>query len=456
MLSRTSLLEKIVDLSSEGLMVVNREGVIIKVNKSFQIIHNVPENEAVGRHVTEVIENTRMHVVASTGVPELNRVQRIKGVDYLVSRIPIIEHDTCVGVIGKLIFIDLRRLPELIENINKRSMVYRESLMHAREHVGSCKYTFDDIVTNSPAGKAVKKLAMRAASSDANVLVTGESGVGKELYSHSIHHLSNRRNGPFICINCSAIQDNLFESELFGYEEGAFTGARKKGKRGKFELANNGTIFLDEVGEIPVNVQAKLLRVLQERELDKVGGERLMKINVRVISATNKDLSTLINEGKFRKDLFYRLNVIPVYIPPLRERHEDIPAIIAKRWEKLQQDRGIYHKWLGESALKVMQEFPWPGNERELVNILERVMTIVIQEEITGEHIQMCLMGGNSPPKFFPTPNHTNLNDLLQSTEKFAISSALARTNNNKSKAAEVLGITRSLLYKRMHFYELL
>lgn len=456
MSSQTSLLERIADLSADGMYVVDREGIIVKVNRSWELMHNIPAEEAVGRHVTEVIENTRLHIVASTGVPELNRVQRIRGVEYLVSRIPIVENDTCIGVIGKVILKDLRRLPEFIDSISRGSLECRESLVHAEEHCSYCKYSFDDIISVSSPGRAVKKMAMRAAASEANVLITGESGVGKELYSHSIHQMSPRRKGPFVCINCSAIQDSLFESELFGYEEGAFTGARKKGKKGKFELANNGTIFLDEIGDMPMNVQAKLLRVLQERELDKVGGERSMEINVRVISATNRDLPLLINEGNFRKDLFYRLNVIPIYIPPLRERREDIPEIISKRWEKLQQKHGIYHKWLGESALQVLQEFPWPGNERELVNILERAMTIVIQEEITGEHIQMCLMGGKNPPKFFPSSSHTNLNDLLQSTEKFAITSALARTNNNKSKAAEILGITRSLLYKRMHFYGLL
>ena len=447
-----NLIRKILDVSADGLMVVNREGIIVYVNQSFVDIHNIPEKEAVGRHVTKIIENTRMHFVAETGMAETDAIQTIHGRDVVVSRIPLIEDDECIGAVGKIRFLDVGEVKDLTERVNKIEKQLRKTpLKNTDTH-----YTFADIVAFSASSLNAKKSAYRSATCDASVLLLGESGVGKEVYAHSIHNLSKRNKGPFIRLNCSAIQQELFESELFGYEEGAFTGAKKGGRKGKFEQAHTGTIFLDEIGDMPLNAQAKLLRVLQEKEIDKLGGEKIVHIDVRVIAATNQNLEQLVEEGKFRKDLFYRLNVIPIILPPLRERELDIPELIRLFWKQLKKDHGIYYKQLDHSALMVMQKYEWPGNIRELRNILERAMTVVLQDTVTAEHIQTIIMGQRGMGDDNCTQNECELTKLVENTEKKAISIALVRANNNRSQAAKILGISRALLYKKMHYYKLI
>ncbi len=448
-------LRKILDLAVKGLMVVNCQGIIIYINKSFETMHHVTYEEAVGKHVTDVIENTRLHIVAQTGVAERDEVQIIHGHEYVVSRMPITEGDKCLGAIGTIRFEytnELKRLNNKVEQL-------KDELKKSNNKINKNPYTnftFDDIIAIDETSIKIKEIALRATSSDSTVLLLGESGVGKEVYAQSIHNLSKRNKGPFIRMNCSAIQETLFESELFGYEEGAFTGAKKGGKKGKFELANNGTIFLDEIGDMPLNVQSRLLRVLQEREIDKLGSEQIIKIDVRLIAATNKNLSELVKKGSFRKDLFYRLNVIPINIPPLRERKEDIPELIKLFWKKLQVKLGVYHKTLSFGALNVLEDYNWPGNVRELLNILERIMAVVPANEITADHILTIIKGQDSAEPVIHANIPNNLPSLMQSTEKRAISEALVITNNNRLKAAKILGISRALLYKKMHYYNMI
>jgi transcriptional regulator with PAS, ATPase and Fis domain len=446
------LMRTILDLSVEGLQVVNKDGIITFVNRSFEEIHNIPASEAVGRHVTEVIENTRMHIVARTGVPELDEIQRIGKRRFVVSRIPIKRKGQCVGALGKIVFRHLDQVDLLarkVENLKKQVEFYRQKQGAPPETL----FTFDDIVARAPASEKAKETAMRAAPTDTTVLLLGESGVGKEVYAHSIHHLSLRCRGPFIRVNCSAIQNDLFESELFGYEEGAFTGAKKGGKQGKFEQANFGTIFLDEITEVPLDIQSKLLRVLQEQEIEKIGQESLKRVDVRIIAATNQDIQKLVEQGKFRKDLFYRLNVIPILIPPLRERREDILELVRILWDQLAKKHGIYHKSLGPDALQVMEEYDWPGNIREMRNVLERSLTIILQDTITAEQIQMIMVGSRETVTECMKNEECRLDALVESTERRAISFALARCNNNRMQAAKILGVSRALLYKKMHQY---
>ncbi len=445
-----SITRKVIDLCADGLMIVNREGIIIYVNKSFEEIHNIPKVLAMGRHVTDIIENTRMHIVAQTATAELDKIQIIKGRKVVVSRIPIIDDGQCVGAVGKIKYLSLEEVKALTQNIFK----LEKKLLNGKAHGSDTRFTFNDIVAASLSSQNLKRNAMLAASSHATILLLGESGVGKEVFAQSIHALSSRCTGPFIRINCSAICEDLFEAELFGYEEGAFTGAKKGGKKGKFELADMGTIFLDEIGEMPLNTQAKLLRVIQEREIDKVGGEMLNNVDVRIIAATNKDLEKSVKNGTFRKDLFYRLNVIPMQIPPLRERRDDVPELIRVIWKELKKENGIYHKSLDPAALTTLCAYDWPGNIRELRNVLERALILVIQETITADHIQTILFG-QSPPcnnVCLSDPN-CNLKMLLERTEKSAISQALIITDNNRCRAAKKLGISRALLYKRLHYY---
>ena len=450
----STLLKKVLDLSVKGLMIVDKFGVLIFITESFAKIHNVKVEDAIGKHVRDVIENTRMHIVAQTGIAEQDELQQIHGHEYVVSRIPIIENGVCLGAIGIIRFEYTAEVKEL-----QRKVLKLESELKNKTHNllinTDTNYSFTDIVAISEPSINAKNIALRAAACDSTVLLLGESGVGKEVFAQSIHNLSKRNHCPFIRLNCSAIQDTLFESELFGYEDGAFTGAKKGGKKGKFELAQSGTILLDEIGDMPLSVQSKLSRVIQEREIDKVGGERVKNIDVRIIAATNCNLEELIAEGKFRQDLFYRLDVIPIYIPPLRERRLDIPLLIKAFWERLQKERGVYYKNLSPQAQEVLISYKWPGNIRELKNVLERAITIVPQDIITDDHIKTIIQGHSSKKSEFFLINNYNLTDLLSNTEKEAISVALVRSSNNRSHTAKLLGISRSLLYKKMHQYNL-
>ncbi|MDX9924983.1 MAG: sigma 54-interacting transcriptional regulator [Ignavibacteriaceae bacterium] len=448
-------LQTILDLSIKGLMVIDCEGKIIFINKSFEEIHNVSHDEVIGKHVTEIIENTRMHLVAKTGIPEKDVVQHIHGHEYVVSRLPILENGKCLGVIGLIRFEYTDELKNAYKQVEKLQIELQNSKSRSKMNPYT-NFTFDDIVAISNSSLQIKQTALRAAASDSTVLLLGETGVGKEVYAHSIHNLSKRNKGPFIRLNCSAIQETLFESELFGYEEGAFTGAKKGGKKGKFELADTGTIFLDEIGDMPLNVQSRLLRVLQESEIDKLGSEALIKVDVRLIAATNENLEELVNQGKFRSDLFYRLNVIPITIPPLRDRQLDIPAFIKIMWKKLSIKHGIYHKKISYEALRTLEAYNWPGNVRELNNVLERVMAIVPHDIVTEEHIRTIIQGNQTKKEGYCMTNNCTLNELLYNTEKEAISFALVRSSNNRTLAAKLLGISRALLYKRMHEYNLI
>jgi transcriptional regulator with PAS, ATPase and Fis domain len=448
------LTKTILDLSVEGLQVVNTDGIITYVNRSFEEIHNIPASEAVGRHVTQVIENTRMHVVAKTGVPEIDDIQKIGDRHFFVSRIPLRYKGKLVGAVGKLVFQNL----DEVDRLGRKLQTLRRQLEFYKTQArlpSDTRFTFHDVVAISPSAQAVKETAMRVAPTDTTVLLLGESGVGKEVYAHAIHATSLRSRGPFIRVNCSAIQESLFESELFGYEEGAFTGAKKGGKQGKFELANFGTIFLDEIADMPLEVQSKLLRVLQEQEIDKLGGEKQKHIDVRVLAATNQDLEALVAQGKFRKDLFYRINVIPLRIPPLRERREDIPQLVRVFWEELKKKHGIYYKGVGHDAMTFMESYEWPGNIRELHNVLERSLTIVQEDTIDADHMRMIMMGVRSSPGECTLEERCNLQEVVESAERRAISFALAHCNNNRARAAKLLGVSRALVYKKMHEYGL-
>ncbi|MBK9966774.1 MAG: sigma 54-interacting transcriptional regulator [Holophagales bacterium] len=446
-------LRRVLDVMVDGLMVVNRDGVITMINPSFEEIHGVPSERVIGRHVTDVIENTRMHIVAQTGIAEHGELQKIGERRVVVSRIPLYRDGRCVGAAGKIDFTDLgevNRLAHKVEHLKKELEALRSRKGTVAPDV---RFGFADIPALSPASRGAKESAMRAAPQNSTVLLLGESGVGKEVFAHSIHAYSTRAPRPFVRVNCSAIQETLFESELFGYEDGAFTGARKGGKQGKFEMADGGTIFLDEIGDMPLAVQAKLLRVLQEQEIEKVGSEQVLKVDVRVVAATNQDLEKQADDGRFRRDLYYRLSVIPIRIPPLRERREDIPELIRVFWEDLRKRHGIYHKALSPEAQKLLDRYEWPGNIRELHNVLERALTIVVEPTISDEQVRMIMAGARESREDFCLSEDCGLADLVEQTERRALGFALARTNNNRLQAAKLLKISRALLYKKLHAY---
>ncbi len=451
--------EEVIDKLVDGLVIVNKEGKAVYVSPSYMDIHNVDAN-AIGKHITDIVGNTRMHIVAKNGIAEKDELQFINGKDAMVSRIPLFsKNGEPNGAMGFIHF----HSPDQIKKLNKRIDSLNSRLSKVQElkkiHCNT-QYTFDDIVANTPATKMCKRMAMRAAESDATVLLLGESGVGKEVFAHSIHNASSRANGPFIRINCSAIQEELFESELFGYEEGAFTGARRGGKKGKFELAHTGTILLDEIGDMPLSTQVKLLRVVQEQEIEPLGSEKRIKVDVRIIAATNQNLKEFTQTGAFRKDLFYRLNVIAIRIPPLRERQAEIPLLARSIWHRLSLQHGIYHRRLSRATLRLFQQLPWKGNVRELQNVLERCMVLsendVIEPQDLGNILassEDSMNGSTAPKENAVAPPVQPLEKAVEQTERAVIANTLKLCSQNRSQAARLLQISRPLLYKKINQY---
>ncbi|MGQ9635385.1 MAG: sigma-54-dependent transcriptional regulator [Bryobacteraceae bacterium] len=314
-----------------------------------------------------------------------------------------------------------------------------------REELGR-RYTFDNIVGRSPAMQEIFATILRVAPTRATVLLAGESGVGKDLIARAIHYHSPRRDRPFVKINCTAIPENLMESELFGFEKGAFTGAVAS-KPGKFELADTGTAFLDEIGDVPGPIQVKLLRVLQEREFERLGSNKTRQIDVRIIAATNRDLRAALEEGTFREDLYYRLNVVPINIPPLRERQEDIPFLAEHFVRKLAPELGSTASSISDAAIRKLMEYHWPGNVRELENVIERSLvlcsgTVLEASDIKLEASPRAIKAAGVP--FLPE-GYT-----LEEYEQALIREALRRANGNKSQAARLLGLTRNALRYRL------
>jgi len=285
------------------------------------------------------------------------------------------------------------------------------------------------------------------------VLITGESGTGKELFAHALHAHSGRRHGPFIKVNCAAVPENLLESELFGYRDGAFTGARKGGQTGKFELAHKGTILLDEIGDLPMSMQAKLLRVLQEKEIEKLGDRAPRKIDVRVLAATNRNFAEMISEGKFRQDLYFRLNVINISIPPLRERKEDILELANYFITHFNREFNLNISCLDVEVAGLFEIYDWPGNVRELENIIERAFNLVDSDRIEFKDLPQYLIKQKETTR--PLNNNKTLPALLENVEKDALIEALEKTGGNKLRAAKVLGISRAWLYKKIKQYEI-
>ncbi|ADG83821.1 sigma-54-dependent Fis family transcriptional regulator [Thermincola potens] len=360
-------------------------------------------------------------------------------------------YDTCreqaIAAYQGLAEIDMC-FPYLLHKSRGEIEYYRNRLnMQRREDL------LDAIIGESLAMKKVKQLVERAAATNSTVLVIGESGVGKEVIAQAIHNLSSRRDKPFIGINCAALPELLLESELFGYEEGAFTGARKGGKPGKFDLAHGGTILLDEIGDMPLNMQAKLLRVLQERQFERIGGTNTVEMDVRILAATNKPLKQLVQKGKFRIDLYYRLNVLNIYVPALRERKEDIPLLIGHFMEKMSIEKRVSPKIVSDEAMEALVAYDWPGNVRELENVLERAMIIADGNIIKLEHLPAQVRVNSRPGEEVKIKP---LKQAVQELEKSMIENALKLTNNNRVNAAELLGIPRATLYQKLKQFGLL
>lgn len=446
------MLEDILIYAYEGYVLVDDEGKIVKMN--YEKLMGIKEEEAIGKPVEDIIENTRMHIVVKTGNKEIRDVQRIQGHDMITNRIPIKKGNKIVAAIGTVLFKDVSQVKELAHqllDLQSKINKYKGEI----ERIEGTKYSFDSIITQNSKMEYLKNIGKMAAETNSTVLITGESGTGKELFAHAIHRASYRKDQGFIPINCAAIPKDLLESELFGYDRGAFTGARKEGKPGKFEQANGGTIFLDEIGDMPLEMQAKILRVLEAKEFERIGGNKKIKLDARVIAATNENLEEEIKNGKFREDLYYRLNVIPIEIPPLRERLEDIEPLSNEILNHLLNEMNLNKKVISKETIKILKKYNWPGNVRELRNILERAINLSPGKIISPENVPERIINKIDKNGLGYKEDVPLLKDIVAETEKNAIEMALAVTNGNKTVAAKKLGIHRTALYKKIDKYKI-
>ncbi len=452
---------------SQGMFLVNRAGRIVWINDGYKRF--LPDlgfssvDQFVGHMVEDVVPNTQMRRVLETGQAILIDLLTNKAGTFVVSRIPLRDDASgeLIGAIGIVLFDH----PEttLQPLISKFALLQRD-LDDARRELATqrrTKYTFASFVGASPAAVEVKRQARRAAQSSSPVLLLGETGTGKELLAHAIHAASARARGPLVSVNIAAVPDTLLEAEFFGTAPGAFTGADRKGRDGKFKLADGGTLFLDEIGDMPQALQAKLLRALQEGEIEPLGSNKLVPFDARVIAATSRDLGALVREGKFREDLFYRLNVLPVRVPPLRERRSDIAALVEVLGEDMSHRSGSAPPELSPEALALLQAQVWRGNIRELRNVLEQaalrsdsqhIETAVLEEVLREAGVKQI-----APAALSAGVNEVAADAALRplaeqvaEVERRAIDAALAATGGNKVAAAKLLGISRAKLYERL------
>lgn len=440
-LTRTKQLQAILDFIDDGVIAVDKNGIITVCNPSVSRILNIQHDKVIGKSIDDILINSQMKKVISTGKEEINGIQEENGIKIITNQIPIRHENKVFGAV--LTFKELQKLQQQEQEIRKK-------LLH-RGHV--TKYRLDNIVGESKLfHKAIDKVK-KFAQVDSTVLLTGETGVGKEVFAHLIHSYSNRSDGPFVAVNCAAIPGNLLESELFGYVEGAFTGARKGGKTGLFELAHRGTIFLDEIGELAESLQAQLLRVLQEGEVMRLGDERVIPIDIRVVAASNRDFEDMVNEGNFRADLYYRLNILDIMIPSLRERIADIPLLCDFFIEELKKSIPKDIIGFDDEAMKILQNYHWPGNIRQLRNVVERSMILSLDKVINVDTVMIS--GGKvfinmkmkEGMKGAINPNKEKLEDY----EREYIFDVLEKVNGNRTEAAKILGIGRTTLWRKIN-----
>ena len=437
----------------DAMTVVNADARIAFISPVHEAFFGLGRGEAIDRPVQMVIENTQLDRVLTTGKAEIGEIQRVRGLDRIVSRVPIRRGETVVGAVGRVMF----KGPKQVEALSRRvNALEREVAFYRREAAALRQRDSDlaDIIGESPAVVRLRSDIARVAPLDVPVLVRGESGTGKELVAHALHRLSPRRVGALVAVNAAALPAALVESELFGYAPGAFTGADRKGRKGRFEQAEGGTIFLDEIGDIPLETQAKLLRVLQDRRIERVGGNGAVAVDFRLVCATNRDLRALVVEGRFRLDLYYRIATVVLDVPRLAERPGDVPVLARHFIRELAERHQLPLPEIDPEALAWLSAADWPGNVRELRHVIERALIFAEDGHVRVEDFgNVGEAPAGSDRLFTPRPSPLSslrLRDAVRQREAEMIRDAMRRFRGNKRRVAAELGISRSYLYKRL------
>ncbi len=445
------ILEHLVSDPYDAVTVVDKDARVKFISPVHEVFFNIKHGEEIGKHVKEVIENTRLDKVAKSGRAEIGHLQNIKGTNRVVRRTPIKKDGEILGAIGRVMFSG----PSQVEDLNKRINILEDEVEFYKREAEALKnrdYGLGSIIGNSQSMQELKEKILQVAPMDIPVLIQGESGVGKELVAQAIHMGSPRNQNRHIIVNAAALPATLVESELFGYTSGAFTGAHFKGHAGKFEQANNGTIFLDEIGDMPIEVQAKLLRVLQDNTVERLGGEKPVKLDFRLVTATNRDLEAMIADNEFRLDLYYRISPVVLKVPPLRERLEDIKPIADHFLKAFSQRHGRQLLTIDDVAVDYLQQQQWPGNIRQLKHEIERAAIFSRHDTLRVEDLSR-----QNTPQFMGRNNETDilaqatsLPDAVEILERRMMEQSLKSHQGNKKKVAEELDISRSYLYKKI------
>jgi transcriptional regulator with PAS, ATPase and Fis domain len=474
-------MESLLDLfddSCEGTLAVDVQGRIAWINDKYAAFLGLKKaDDALGKPVEQFIPNSRMREVVTTGKPILLDIMMIRDQPLVVMRIPLKDdHGKVIGALGFALYDRLQRLKPLVSKFAELQWALANTQKQLAQ-LRHTKYSISSFIGVSPVSLELKHRARRAAQLDTTVLLLGETGSGKELLAHGIHAASGRAGKPFVGINIAAVPESLLEAEFFGVAPGAYTGADRKGRDGKFKIADGGTLFLDEVGDMPLQVQAKLLRVLQEQEIEPLGSNTIIKVDVRVVAATSHDLKQLVADGRFRSDLYYRLNVLPILLPPLRERIADLDALCEHLLEQIATRTGMPQRELTPAARALLMSYNWPGNVRELRNALEQAGMMTDSLTLTDKDFEWIFPGDGKPAHDAGQPAVSAadaaavaavdalvdevpatvrpLSQAVADLERNLIRAALAQTGGNKASTARVLGISRATLYQKLAEYQI-
>ncbi len=448
------IFEGLIERYDEAYVIVDKAGYIAAINDTLLDLLNINNrSEAIGKHIMQVVPHSKLMETITTGrVDSVDIWPVAKNHDIIVKRLPLKQDGQIIGAIAHSVLLDMPMAKMLLQKLQHTDKVL--SIYKDVRTMYSAHWTFDNLVGNTSEYMTIKAMAQQFSQTSSTLLITGESGTGKEMFAQAIHNAGDRRKGPFIRVNCSALPENLVESELFGYEDGAFTGAKKGGKPGKFELAQGGTIFLDEIGDMPLTMQTRLLSVLQERVVERVGGTIPLRINARVIAATNRDLEEMVVNHEFRGDLYYRINVVQLKLLPLRKHMEDLPILVTDLMNRLNAKLETNINSISNTAIDLLMKYEWPGNVRELENLLERAINLAHM------NLRTCLDHNDFPSLLEDGPviievndNPRNLSEAIENVEKAMLVQALIKSGNNRTKAAKLLGIHSSALYRKLAKY---